>query len=399
MNKEHIAANAEFNFSDTKTTFSDKSVFDLRKSAFLFQIMSNTKFVTRANRLAMAAASIGLPISWAVKPTIYKQFVGGETLADCRHSVEQLAKKKIMSILDYSAEAASGRTNFDKVMNETLASIDHAASHSSIPFAVFKPTAIAEPAVLRKVSFGEQLTDEEHTKLTEFSKRMEVLASRAAKNDVSILVDAEDYWYQKAIDEVVLDMMKKFNRTKAIVYNTWQMYRHDRLENLRKVYQLAEDQGFYVGAKFVRGAYMEKERDRALEGGYPSPIQPNKAATDRNYDAALQFAIEKIHRIRIFNGTHNELSTSYLAGLMIEAGLEPKDERIWFAQLFGMSDHITTQLAIKGYNVAKYVPYGPVKEVLPYLSRRAEENTSIKGQTGRELGLIKKEIARRKASA
>ena len=399
MNKEHIVAIAGFNFSDTKTTFSDKSRFGLKKSALLFQIMANPRVVKRANRLAMTAASIGLPISWAIKPTLYKQFVGGETLMECRHSVEHLAKKNIKSILDYSAEAASGRTNFDNVMTETLASIDHAANHANIPFAVFKPTAISEPALLRKASSGEQLTKEEHTKLSEFSQRMETLASRAANNNVSILVDAEDFWYQKAIDEVVLEMMKKFNRDKAIVYNTWQMYRHDRLEHFKAVYQLAEDQGFYVGAKFVRGAYMEKERARALEGGYPSPIQPTKAATDKDYDAALQFAVEQIHRIRIFNGTHNEVSTSYLAGLMIEAGLEPDDERIWFAQLFGMSDHITSQLAIKGYNVAKYVPYGPVREVLPYLSRRAEENTSIKGQTGRELGLIKKEISRRRASA
>lgn len=399
MDKKHIASSAGFDFSDTKTTFSDKSRLGLKKSAILFQIMANPIIVKRANRLAMAAASVGLPISWAVKPTLYKQFVGGETLDECQHTVEYLAAKNINSILDYSAEAASGSTNFKQVMDETLASIHHAAGNANIPFAVFKPTAIAETTVLRNASSGKKLTTDEVRKLAEFSTRMEVLAAEAAKNNVPILVDAEDFWYQKAIDEVVFQLMKKFNREKAMVYNTWQMYRHDRLKNLKALYQQAEEENFYVGAKFVRGAYMEKERARALDGGYTSPIQATKDATDRDFDAALQFSLEHIHRIRIFNGTHNENSTAFLAGLMIQEGLKPDDERVWFAQLFGMSDHITSQLALKGYNVAKYVPYGPVREVLPYLSRRAEENTSIKGQTGRELGLIKKEISRRKAAS
>ena len=399
MNKNLIATLAEFDFSDTKTTFSDKSSFGLKKSALLFQIMANPMIVKRANRLAMAAASIGLPISWAVKPTLYKQFVGGETLDECQYTVEHLARKSINSILDYSSEAASGNTNFKKVMDETLASIRNAAGNANIPFAVFKPTAIAETTVLRNASSGKKLTTDEENKLEEFSTRMEILAAEASKNNVPILVDAEDFWYQKAIDEIVFRLMKKFNREKAIVYNTWQMYRHDRLENLKALYQQAEEENFYMGAKFVRGAYMEKERARALDGGYPSPIQETKDATDKDYDAALQFSLKHIHRIRIFNGTHNEVSTAYLAGLMIQEGLKPDDERVWFAQLFGMSDHITSQLAIKGYNVAKYVPYGPVREVLPYLSRRAEENTSIKGQTGRELGLIKKEISRRRAAS
>jgi proline dehydrogenase len=281
---------------------------------------------------------------------------------------------------------------------ETIRSIKNAANDPNIPFAVFKPTAFTTAAVLTKVSAGESLTETEITEAANFRLRVEKLCQTAFDNGVPVLIDAEDSWYQRFIDEVVNAMMAKFNKEKAIVFNTFQMYRVDRLAFLKQSFEMAEAGNYFLGAKFVRGAYMEKERERASKMGYPSPIQPDKKATDRDYNAALKYCVERIGRISVFNGTHNEFSSTWLAGLMDEAGIAKDDKRIWFSQLYGMSDHISFNLANAGYNVAKYLPYGPVKHVVPYLVRRAEENTSVKGQTGRELRLIQSEKNRRKGS-
>ena len=257
-------------------------------------------------------------------------------------------------------------------------------------------TAFTTANVLEKVSAGMELSDEEKKEADNFRDRINTLCKAAYDAGLPILIDAEDSWYQNFIDDVVTKMMQKYNKEKAIVYNTLQMYRHDRLDYLKKDYEKAVAGNYFLGMKFVRGAYMEKERERALEKGYPSPIQPDKESTDRDYNAALKFCIEHIDVISVFNGTHNEYSSNYMAELMAEAGLEKNDSRTFFAQLYGMSDHISFNLASYGYNVAKYVPYGPVKHVMPYLFRRAEENTSVAGQTGRELSLIIQERNRRK---
>lgn len=394
--REDLAKSANLNFTDTEQTYIHKSGFQLRKSAMLFHVMSNPGLVNFANKVAMGMARTGIPIAWAVKPTLYKQFVGGESLQECIPVLNELKSRNIHSILDYSAEAASGNTDYKAVIEETQNSILFAKDNDAIPFAVFKPTAIGDTSVLKKVSFGMTLSEEENQKLTLFRNRMELLAVTAVNANTRLLVDAEDFWYQKAIDEVVFDLMKKYNSKKAIIFNTWQMYRHDRLEHLKNTIESAKENGFMAGVKLVRGAYMEKERERAVAEGYLSPINPDKNSTDEAYNSALELCINNLEHLEVFNGTHNEHSTALLAGLMKEKGIAKDHPGVWFAQLFGMSDHITTQLALHGYNVTKYVPYGPVKEVLPYLSRRAQENTSVKGQTGRELSLIKTEIKRRK---
>ena len=383
-------------FDNTEIAFRNKSNYDLRKSFLLFSALSRNWLMKLGVGLTQSFMRIGLPVNWFVKPTIYKQFVGGETITDSIPVVEMLGKYNVKAILDYSVEGSDSKEGIQNALEETLCSIENAANHSNIPFAVFKPTAFTTSTVLLKVSAGDELTANEKEEADNFRKRVDKLCSAAFEKGIPILIDAEDSWYQNFIDDVVNDMMAKYNKERTIVFNTFQMYRHDRLDYLKKSFQMALEGNYFLGAKFVRGAYMEKERERAAQLGYPSPIQPDKEHTDNDYNAALKFCIEHIDRITIFNGTHNEYSSGYLTELMAEAKIAKDDPRVWFSQLYGMSDHISFNLAHNGYNVVKYLPYGPVKYVIPYLVRRAEENTSVKGQTGRELSLIKKEIKRRK---
>ena len=382
-------------FENTEIAFQSKGDFDLKRSYLLFKTLAHNTLVKLGGSLTQGAIKLHIPVDWVVKPTIYKQFVGGETIEECIPVVNELDRYNVKAILDYSVEGTESPEAIDAVLQETMESIKNAGNHPNIPFAVFKPTAFSTTRLLEKVSLGESLSREEVQDADNFRNRIEILCRAAYDNDTPILIDAEDSWYQKFIDEVVNAMMAKFNKERAIVFNTFQMYRWDRLEFLKLSHKMAVDGGYFLGAKFVRGAYMEKERERAKEKGYQSPIQPDKDHTDRDYNAALKFCVDHIDNISIFNGTHNEFSSKYLTELMEEKGLERNDNRCWFSQLYGMSDHISFNLAHAGYNVAKYLPYGPVKHVIPYLVRRAEENTSVKGQTGRELSLITKEINRR----
>ena len=331
-----------------------------------------------------------------MKPTIYNHFVGGESIQECKSIVRLLEKFNVGAILDYSVEGTESKEDIDNALNETIESVKNAAKDKNIPFAVFKPTAFLSHYLLEKASTNEKLTKQEQEEAIAFKNRIDTLCKTAFENDIPILIDAEDVCYQKFIDETAEEMMRKYNKEKAVVFNTWQMYRIDRLEHLKNWYKRAVAGNYFVGAKFVRGAYMERERERAKKNGYESPLCIDKKSTDENYDNALRFSFEHIERISIFNGTHNEESTKLLAKLMIDKGMERNDNRIWFSQLYGMSDNISFNMAEIGFNVAKYVPYGPIKHVLPYLFRRAEENTSVKGQTGRELSLLTKEKRRRK---
>jgi len=382
-------------FENTETAFRVKSDSDLRRAYRLYQLISSRWLVKIGNSLIKIAAAIHFPIGWIVKPTIYRQFVGGETLESCNNAVERLYSGKVCAILDYSVEGKEEDEDIAAAMEETLRSVRNAASNPAIPFAVFKPTAFAKTASLEALSSGSVVCQRDLDEGEKFKKRIKILCETAFENDIPLLIDAEDTWYQTFIDSVVLEMMALFNKKKAIVYNTYQMYRRDRLEMLKKDHRKAVNEGFFLGAKFVRGAYMEKERERARKLQYPDPIQPDKESTDRDYNLALEYSVENINCISIFNGTHNETSSQQLVELMAKAGLPNDDSRIWFSQLYGMSDHISFNLAENGYNVAKYLPYGPVRFVLPYLMRRAEENTSVKGQTGRELNLLRIEMKRR----
>lgn len=342
------------------------------------------------------ALAIRFPIAWIVKPTIFKHFVGGETLEECAATVDYLAKYNVKSVLDYSVEGAGDPASHEATYNEIMRSIENAEGNPNIMFTVFKPTGLVNPVVIEKVSLGEELTQEETQQYNLFEERVKNLCQRSVDLHVPILIDAEDTWYQKALDDIVNKMMEMFNKEEAWVYNTLQMYRHDRVEFLDECIKDARAKGYKLGMKFVRGAYMEKERARAEEKGYPSPINPDKESTDKMFDDGQELAFKNLDIVSIFCGTHNELSTQKLCQWMADAGVANDDKRIAFSQLIGMSDNISFMLAHHGYNVVKYVPYAPVRSVMPYLIRRAEENTSVKGQSGRELTMIKAELRRRK---
>ncbi|MCK4749592.1 MAG: proline dehydrogenase family protein, partial [Bacteroidales bacterium] len=350
------------------------------------------------NPIIRVCSVLRIPIGWIVKPTAFKQFVGGETLEACQPAVDKLKGANVYSILDYSVEGKETDKAIEGALQETLRAVRHAGNNPGIPFAVFKPTAFGNSRALEILS-GASVPDKNVINEGEkFRSRIDQLCKTAFDNDVPIMIDAEDTFYQNFIDQVVLDMMHKYNYKKTIVFNTYQMYRHDRVGVLEADIESARNGHFFLGAKFVRGAYMERERERARKLRYLDPIQPDKESTDRDYNLALKISIDNIDVVSIFNGTHNEYSSMYLTELMTERNIKPSDNRIWFSQLYGMSEHISFNLADAGFNVAKYVPYGPVRFVLPYLMRRVEENTSVKGQTSRELSLIKKERNRRNES-
>jgi proline dehydrogenase len=383
-------------FDNTENAFKAKSNAELRRSYLLFKLIGSPALVKFGASTAPLALNMGF--KGLIKNTIFKQFVGGENIEDCSRTVAQLGKYHIGTILDYSVEGKESEEDFDHCLDETLATIQKAKGDKNIPFCVFKVTGLARFDLLEKVSADKVLTNEEDQEWERVKKRVATICKSAADNNQPIFIDAEESWIQNAIDRLAEDNMIVCNRGKAIVYNTYQLYRHDRLNYLKESYENAKKGNYFLGAKLVRGAYMEKERKRAAEMNYPSPIQPDKASSDRDYDEALKFCVEHIDRIALCSGTHNESSSLLLVQLMKEKNIDPGDKRIYFSQLLGMSDHISFNLSLNGYNVAKYVPYGPVKDVLPYLIRRAQENTSVKGQTGRELNLIIKEKKRRSMS-
>jgi proline dehydrogenase len=383
-------------FEDTRTAFSIKSDRDLRRADGLFKLISYPILVKIANPFIRVCSILGIPIGWIVKPTAFKHFVGGETLDACQPAVDKLKTANVYSILDYSVEGKESDKAIEAALQETLRAVRHAGNNPDIPFAVFKPTAFGNNRALEILSGASVPGKDVMEEGEKFKSRIDQLCKTAFDNDIPIMIDAEDTFYQNFIDQVVMDMMRKYNYKKAIVFNTYQMYRHDRIGVLEADISAARKEKFFLGAKFVRGAYMERERERARKFRYLDPIQPDKESTDRDYNLALKISLDHLDVVSIFNGTHNEFSSMYLAELMIERKIDPSDNRVWFSQLYGMSEHISFNLAAAGFNVAKYVPYGPVRFVLPYLMRRVEENTSVKGQTGRELALIRKERNRRK---
>jgi proline dehydrogenase len=386
-------------FDNTEKAFISKSDADLTRSYRLFRIIGNPTVVKLGGLFTPLALKLRLPIRSIIKKTIYKQFVGGETIGDCNKTIAELARYNIGTILDYSVEGKESEEDFDACCRETIATIHRAKGDPHIPFCVFKVTGLARFGLLEKVSAKEELAPEEKQEWERVSRRVELICREAHASDKPLFFDAEESWIQQAIDDLCNENKERFNTARAIVYNTYQLYRHDRLAYLEQSIAEARKNKYHIGAKLVRGAYMEKERKRAKEKGYPSPIQADKTASDRDYDRALEVCVKNLDVVSLCAGTHNEKSSLHLVSLMNHNGISAGDRRIFFSQLLGMSDHISYNLSLAGYNVAKYVPYGPVKEVLPYLLRRAMENTSVKGQTGRELSLIIKEQARRRRSA
>ncbi len=385
------------NFDNTEIAFRHKSNPELNKGYWLFKIISSNFLTNVGPPVANFLLNIGFPIKWAIKATIFEHFCGGETIEECEHTIAQLHQGKVGTILDYSVEGEEEEDVFDFTCEEIIRTINRADGDFRIPITVFKVTGIGRFALLEKLDAKQALTSSEAEEYERVRNRCEKICRTAFDKQVPIMIDAEETWIQDTIDALALEMMTKFNREKLIVYNTYQMYRHDKLADLKADYLIAKETGFILGVKMVRGAYMEKERKRAEEMGYPSPIQPDKAASDRDYDESLRFCVKHLDQIAIVCGTHNEESSRLLTQLIDENNIPHNHPHVYFAQLLGMSDNLSFNLSDAGYNVAKYVPYGPIKAVMPYLFRRAQENTSVAGQTGRELGLISKEKARRKS--
>ncbi len=385
-------------FDNTEIAFQYIDKYRLLKALWLFRFMRFGKLVKASKILINAAIKIHLPVSLLLKPTVFKHFCGGETLEEAANTINILNKFNVKANLDYSVEGKDTTECYENALTETLATIDFAEHNPDVPFTVFKPSAFGNRMILEKASNKSELNEQEKTELELFKNRIEKLCKKAFDANVPIMIDAEHTYYQAIIDEVCETMMRKFNKNKAIVFNTMQMYRTDRLEFLKLSYDKAVNENYFLGIKFVRGAYMEKERERAKICNYPSPIYPDKISTDNAYNESLRFSLTRIDKISIFNGTHNEYSCQLLTELMKEANISKNDNRVWFSQLYGMSDNISFNLAHNGYNVAKYIPFGPVKHVIPYLMRRAEENTSVKGQTSREMAMIEKEVIRRRIS-
>lgn len=383
-------------FDNTEVAFSGKTDGDLKRSYWLFKVISNPTIVSIGKGLTNFALAIHFPVKWIIKPTIFKQFVGGENIEECSRTIAALGKYKVGTILDYSVEGKESEADFDAGAKEIIATIERAKTDLNIPFCVFKVTGLARFALLEKVTAGEKLTEAEVAEWKRVENRVDGICTAARNISKPIFIDAEDSWIQGAIDVLADNMMARHNSGAAIVYNTFQLYRKDRLAFLKSSHEKATKGNYFLGAKLVRGAYMEKERERAKEKGYPDPIHDTKENTDHDYDAAVRFCIEHVERIGLCAGTHNEISSKLLSDLLNEKKVAHNHPHVFFSQLLGMSDHISFNLAHDGYNVAKYVPYGPVRDVLPYLIRRAQENTSVKGQTGRELNLIMKEKERRK---
>jgi proline dehydrogenase len=389
--------NKEISFNDTFIAFSSKTDKELKRSYALFALMDKNLIVKLGTFFVNAVLKLKLPVKNLIKSNLFNHFCGGESIEDSEKTILELAAYNIGTILDYAVEGENTEAAFDYTAAEIIRTIYRAKDDKNIPFCVFKPTGMASIDLLEKVQLGEPLNGQEQVQFENIRKRWDRICGSAFENGIKIFIDSENSYIQDPIDELTYELMERYNKKEAIVWNTFQMYRVGMLDNLSKALKRANKKKYFIGAKLVRGAYMEMERDRAAEKGYVDPIQPDKPATDQAYDDALRFCINNKEIVSVCSGSHNEKSNYLLTELMSQADMENDDLRVYFAQLYGMSDHISFNLAKAGYNVVKYVPYGPVESVIPYLMRRAEENTSIAGQSSREFILIKKELRRRRS--
>ena len=392
------ATNATINFNNSEIAFRNKTSAELKEAHLLFKVMNNSSMVKMGKHMVNFAFAIHFPIDWIIRRTLYQHFVGGTSISDCVNTIDRLAQRNVGAILDFAVEGEEKDELFDATCEEVIRTIEFAQNNKDVPFSAFKITGIGRFNLLAKISDKIEITDDEDEEFERIYDRVDAIFKRGYELGVPVLIDAEHSWIQPVLDEMVLEMMEKYNKKKAIVQNTYQMYRHDAIHRLKEHHQISLDKGFKFGLKIVRGAYMEIERDRAIDKGYQSPIHVDKPATDKDFDDVIRYFIDHLDTIDFMVATHNEESSQLLATLMDEHNIPHNHPSIYFSQLYGMSDHITYNLAERGYNVVKYVPYGEVKTMMPYLFRRAEENTSVKGQSSRELSLIESEIRRRNNS-
>lgn len=382
-------------FDNTEIAFAHKDDRSLKRAYRLFKMISQPWLSSTGASLSQFALKAGLPVKGIIKNTLYAQFCGGESVEKSLPTINELAAANVLTVLDYGVEAKDSEADFDRTLAEMEHEIQFAKDNDHVLCISCKLTGLARFALLEKLHAGKPLTAQEEAEWERTQGRVNEISAFAHKHDVSLYIDAEETWIQKPIDEIVTRMMEQYNQEKAIIFNTVQLYRHDRLQYLKDAFAKAEKGDYFYGIKLVRGAYMEKERERARRLGYDDPINPTKVATDRDFNEAITFCIDHIDRISVCVATHNEESNLLFARLIEERGIDKQHPHAFSCQLLGMSDHITFNLANAGYRVGKYIPYGPVKDVVPYLSRRAKENTSVGGQMSRELQLLKREMHRR----
>ncbi|MGN6165390.1 MAG: proline dehydrogenase family protein [Flavisolibacter sp.] len=400
-------------FDNTAIAFAHDSDTELKHAHWLFSMMGKPWLVKIGTKLAPWSLKVGLPVKGAIRKTIFNHFVGGETMEASVPAIEKMSKYHVQVILDYGVEGKEGEANYDHARDEFIRVINFAATQPNVPFMSVKVTGIARFGLLEKIdalmqtaqsdslikkyndALG-QLTREAAAEWQSVYERFKKICDAANQANVGFLVDAEETWIQDPVDALTMLMMNEYNKEKLVIYNTLQLYRHDRLSFLHQCYEAAKERNFLLAVKLVRGAYMEKERKRAEEKKYPSPIQPNKEATDKDYNEAVRFCIDHLEQIGVIVASHNEYSNLLTTQLLDEKNLPHNHPHVHFSQLYGMSDNITYNLAEAGFSVSKYLPFGPIKDVIPYLMRRAEENTSVGGQTSRELSLIEKELRRRR---
>lgn len=379
-------------FNNSYIDYSSKTKIELYQTFILFLILSNKHIVRFGKLLLNISLKLNLPILGLIKNTVFKHFCGGESIKDCQDKIKKLNKNNIKTILDYSIEGQNDEASFKRTYNEIQKVLIECENNPLIPFCVFKATGLTSFRLLQKVNEKEKLSDDEKNDFLKFKQRVNQICKKAKEIGTPVLIDAEESWIQDTIDKLAEEMMKRYNQSQVIVYNTIQLYRKNRLEYIQDIHKIAKSENYKLGLKLVRGAYMEKERLRSKEKLYTSPIHVDKKRCDHDYNTASRYCLDHINDIAICFGTHNEESTKIALDIMKEKRIDNNDPRIYFAQLLGMSDNISYYLGYHKYNTAKYVPYGPVKEVLPYLIRRAEENSSISGQTNREIKRIKDAI-------
>ncbi|QXP79154.1 MULTISPECIES: proline dehydrogenase family protein [Winogradskyella] len=384
-------------FENTATAFTLKSDSELDRAYFLFKMISSEPLVRIGTIATNFALKAHLPVEKLIRATVFDHFCGGINEDDCLPVIDKLYTEGVSSVLDYSVEGKDEENQFDNALEKILKIINFCDDREAMPIVVFKPSGFGRFALYQKKTEGVALTTDEEAEWERIVNRFDTVCKLAKSKDVEVLIDGEESWMQDAADDLVEEMMRRYNKDATIVYNTLQLYRWDRFDYLKKLHQNAIENGFKIGVKIVRGAYMEKERERALEKGYDSPICESKKVTDDNFNETLNYILDNLNVISVFIGTHNEASCYLAMDLMEKHNISKQDNNVWFGQLYGMSDHISFNLAAQGYNVAKYIPFGPVKDVMPYLIRRAEENTSVSGQTSRELTLLKAEKKRRKS--
>ena len=390
---------SELNFDNTEVAFRYKDNAEMRRAHFIFSVVNHPWISAIGTSLVRLALSMRLPVIPLLRNTVFKHFCGGENIEDSRKMISRLGKFQVKTILDYAVEGEQSESGFDRTCEEVITTFDEASRSSNVPFCVFKVTGMADMDLLEKIQHKELMTPEASEAFSRVRERIEKICAKAAECGIPVMIDAEESWIQDPIDAMATEMMKKYNRSRAIVYFTCQMYRKDAPQRLKAASDAAQAGGYFLGVKMVRGAYMEKERKRALELNYSDPIWPDKASTDKAFNEGLDYCMVNAGHIQLVCGSHNEESNLRLAGLHKKNQDRGMTSEVWFSQLLGMSDHISFNLALAGYQVVKYVPFGPVKSVVPYLLRRAEENTSVAGQSSRELLLIRKEVGRRKKAS